>query len=71
MKLCKVSDTTIVIPMTPEVKWWDSSYLDHDAVVDIQKRYIHLTPREIDGHTVMVAYDRETDTLFIMDEAKR
>lgn len=42
----------------------------HDpfAVIDVGTREIILQPRELNGTTRMVAYDQESDTLFIKEE---
>ncbi len=67
MKRCMVRYDTVVIPVAPKVNWADS-VPDPSTLIDIKKRYVHLKLREIDGQQFMVAYDRETDTLFIKDD---
>ncbi len=68
MKLCKVTSDTVVIPFMPDISWFDMVNELPDTVVDIQKRYVHLHYREFDDRMIAVAYDRETDTLFVKDE---
>ena len=68
MNLCKVTSHTVVIPVMPDISWHDMANVMPDTVVDIQKRYVHLHYREFEGRMIMMAYDRETDTLFIKDE---
>lgn len=65
MKICPVQAMTVVIPMLPKLTWLDLVNELPVTELGIQKRYIHLVPREVDGRQCMSAYDRETDTLFI------
>ena len=68
MNLCKVTSDTVAIPVIPEFKWWEYKSYDPSLVVGIQKRYVSLHYREFKGRIIAMAYDRETDTLFIKDE---
>jgi hypothetical protein len=63
MKLCKVTNDTVVIPVLPKIGCFD---LLPDTIVS--KRYVYLHYREYEGRIIAAAYDRETDTLFVKDD---
>lgn len=64
MKIRSVQSGVIIVPVLPKIRWQQ-----HDlTTTEIQKRYVVLQPRTLNGHVCMVAYDQETDTLFVKDD---
>jgi hypothetical protein len=66
MKICMVNRDKVRIPRPPMLQWDD---MDDPSLtpIDIQSDTLTLEPRELNGITRMVAYDRETDTLFVKE----
>ncbi len=69
MKLCMLPPSTdrVWIPCPPELKPWNvlDFLLATSGPVEIQVDTLKLEPRDLNGITCMVAYDRITDTLYI------
>lgn len=66
----KVLFTTAERVAIPSLVYPSTYRLDaalQDYTIDLGIREIVLQPRELNGITRMVAYDRETDTLFIKE----
>lgn len=65
MKVLFTSADRVAIPqlVTPSIYRIDAAL--HNKTIDLDIREIVLEPRELNGITRMVAYDQETDTLFI------
>ena len=68
MNLCKVQSDVVIIPFLPHVTLHNLATDPPFSNVVMQRRTVHLHYREFEDRMIAVAYDRETDTLFVKDE---